>query len=124
MILRLLPAILSLLVLAAHFLRIGNLPVVLLLLACIALLGVRRPWAAYTVQAILGVGVIVWLLTMSGIAAIRIQNGEPWLRMAAILGAVTVYCVYAVWHFRHPRLRAWFGTDREDIQDEADPSRL
>ena len=124
MFLRLLPALLSLLLLAAHFMRIPNLPAVGLLLICVGLLWVRRPWAAYTVQTILGVGVVIWLLTGYGIATIRIQNAEPWLRMAVILGAVTLFTVYATWHFRHPRLRAWFHTDTEDIQEEADVSKL
>lgn len=111
---RLLPAILSLVVLAAHFARIGNWLVVGLLVACIALLWMRRPWVAYSIQTILVMGIIIWILTAVGIVLVRIQNGEDWLRTAVIIGGVTFFTGYAAWHFRHPRLRAWFGTGRRD----------
>ena len=114
MIVRFLPAILSLVVLGAHFARIGNFVVVLLLLMCIGLLWMRRPWVAYVIQTILALGIIVWVLTAFGIAFSRIQNGEDWLRMALIMGGVAGFTAYAAWHFRHPRLRAWYGTDRPD----------
>jgi hypothetical protein len=31
------------------------------------------------------------------------------MRMAAIMLTVMGFTAYAAWHFRHPRLRAWFG---------------
>jgi hypothetical protein len=118
MLLRLLPAILSLVVLGAHFLRLGNLVLVALLIACIGLLWVRRPWAAYSVQTILAMGIVVWILTGYGIALIRIQNGEPWIRMAVILGAVAIMALYAILGFRHPRIKAWFRTDQPGAGDQ------
>jgi hypothetical protein len=118
MLLRLLPAILSLVVLGAHFLRLGNLVVVALLIACIGLLWVRRPWAAYSVQTILAMGIVVWILTGYGIALIRIQNGEPWIRMAVILGAVAIMALYAILGFRHQRIKAWFRTDQPGAGDQ------
>jgi hypothetical protein len=118
MFLRLLPAVLSLVILGAHFLRLGNLVVVALLIACIGLLRARRPWAAYSVQTILAMGIVVWILTGYGIALVRIQNGEPWIRMAVILGAVAVMTLYAILSFRHPRTRAWFGTDQPGAGDQ------
>lgn len=105
-----LPAILSLLVMGAHFLRLGNILVVVLLVVCIGLLTVQKPWAAYTIQTLLVLGVLQWLLTIGGIASTRMAGGEPWMRMAIILGTVTAFTAYAAWHFRHPKLRAWFGT--------------
>ena len=119
MFLRLFPAILSFLVLGAHFARIGNTLVVVLLVACIGLLWHRRPWVAYALQTILVLGIIVWILTTVGIALVRIQNGEDWIRMIVIMGGVTVFTGYAAWHFRHPRLRAWYGTDRSDTEEHA-----
>lgn len=108
------PAVLSLLVMAAHFLRLGNVVVVVLLVVCIGFLTVQRPWAAYTVQTVLALGVVQWLLTIGGIAADRLASGEPWLRMVLILGTVTGFTAYAAWHFRHPKLRAWFGTGSKE----------
>lgn len=112
MFLRLLPATLSLLLLGAHFLRDANLLMTVLTVACTGLLWVRKPWAAYTVQTILALGVAVWLLEMGATAGERMQTGRPWLRMAGILSAVSAFTFYSAWHFRHPKLRAWFGTGR------------
>jgi len=86
----LLPAALSALLLAAHFLRRG---VPLLVLACLALLalfGVRRPWARRVLQGALVLGALEWMLTLIGFAEARNARGEPWERMAIILGSVTV----------------------------------
>ena len=46
LILELLPVVLSLVVLGAHFLREGNMPLLALVLGLLALVFVRRPWAA------------------------------------------------------------------------------
>ena len=104
----LIPAGLSFVLLAAHFLRVGNIPIVAGMLVCILLLTKRSPWAKIVLQTVLVLGVVQWLLTLGGIAAIRLGNGEPWIRMALILGTVTVFTGYAAWHLNHPSVRAWF----------------
>lgn len=48
--LQLLPVVVSLLVLGAHFLRGGHVVFVALVIGTLALLGVRRRWAARVVQ--------------------------------------------------------------------------
>lgn len=80
--------VLGLLLLGAHFLRGGHLPVVIAVLAVAVLLAVRRPWVARTVQVILALGAIEWSRTLAGFVRARVQAGEPVLRLAIILGAV------------------------------------
>lgn len=105
----LIPAALTFLLLGAHFLRIGNIPIVLALIVCIALLMVQKPWARVVTTTVLVLGLLNWVLTISGIAMDRIANGAPWIRMAAIMTGVLLLNLYAALHMRHERIRAWFS---------------
>lgn len=88
--LRLIPAALMLLILAAHFLRSSNLLLVLTALALIVLLFVRRTWAARTVQVGLLLGSLEWLRTLILLVLLRRVEERPFLRLACILGAVAL----------------------------------
>lgn len=85
-----LPAGLSVVVLGAHLLFHGQLPLVPPVLALLALLWVRRAWAARVLQAALVLGAAEWVRTALASAAARDAAGAPWLRMALILGAVAL----------------------------------
>ena len=103
-----LPA-LALLLLAAHLLHAGlPLPAVLALLL-VGLLAVRRPWAARVLQVVLLLAAVEWILTTVALAQMRLQHGQPYLRLALILGAVTAFTRSRPAGFQHPALRAWFG---------------
>lgn len=80
--------VLSYIVLAAHFLRGGMLPLVVIAVAMPLFLLIKRPWATRVVQSGLVLCAAIWILTMLQIAAERQRNGEPWTRMAVILGIV------------------------------------
>ena len=80
--------VLSLLVLGAHFMRYGNDIGMVLSVAPIALLFVRKPWAARLVQAVLVLGAIEWATTLVGLVQMRMAQGLPATRLAIILGAV------------------------------------
>jgi hypothetical protein len=82
--------VLSLVVLGAHFLRYGNAAGVALSLAPIALLFVRKPWAARVVQVILVLGAIEWARTLYELAQMRLAQGMPAARLVIILGAITI----------------------------------
>lgn len=87
------------LLMAAHFLRHGSLPLVLLSLGFPWLLFVGRAWAVRTVQVLLVLGAGVWVHALVTIAARRQAQGQPWTRMAFILGGVallTLVAAYAV----------------------------
>ncbi|HOU54585.1 MAG TPA: hypothetical protein PLQ97_11710 [Myxococcota bacterium] len=91
------PAIVSALLLAAHFLRSGDLPWMVLSLLFPALLWVRRPWAVRAVQAFLAAAAGIWTWTAVLMARMRIAEGRPWVRMACILGAVALLALVAIW---------------------------
>lgn len=75
---------------AAHFLRAGSYPLVLIGLAFPFLLLFRKPWLNRIVQILLSLATAVWLYTLLLSAAQRLAAGEPWIRMTVILGAVAL----------------------------------
>jgi len=105
----LVPAALAALLLAAHFYRAGALWGVALAVALVALLPVRRPWAARTVQAGLVLGALEWVRTLATFAAVRVSTGQPYVRMALILGAVALVTALAALAFESRTLRARYG---------------
>lgn len=82
--------VLSLVVLGAHFLRDGNEAGVAVSVAPVALLFVRRPWAARIVQIVLILGAIEWVRTLYELVQLRLAQGMPATRLAIILGTVIV----------------------------------
>lgn len=87
---------LSLLVLAAHFLRRGQVE------PCVAVLGVlvvmfvlRRGWVRRVVQVLLLLAVVLWTMTLFAMVQARQAAGEPAGRLVAILGAVIAVNVAA-----------------------------
>lgn len=114
-----LPAMLSILVLAAHFLRIGILPWVLLLLLLFPLMAVHRRWVMRVVQLVLLLGAAVWVKTLLDILGQRASQGLPWQRMAMILGSVAAVCVVAALLFELPPLRRLYAKGSAAATDVA-----
>lgn len=104
--LQLLPVVLSLLVLGAHFLRAGNIAMVAAVLVVLGLLGVRRRWAARVVQAALLLGAVEWVRTLVDLVALRTQAGQPVLRLVLILGGVALVTGLSALVFRAAGLRS------------------
>jgi hypothetical protein len=97
--------VVSALVLGAHFLRTGAWPLVAVSLGMPFLLFVRRAWGPRLLAVLLFVAGFEWTRTAWGLAQSRRVAGEPWLRMALILGAVAAVAFLAaalVWRLRRP----------------------
>lgn len=103
--LRALPVVLSALVLAAHFFRSRNLPLVALSLCLPFLLLVGRRWSARAVQAGLVLGALEWVRTLAFFAGQRMEVGRPWVRLAVILGVVAALTALSAIAVRVPRER-------------------
>ena len=101
--------VLSLLVLGAHFLRYGNDIGLALSVAPIALLFVRKPWAARVVQVILALGAIEWATTLVGLVQMRMAQGLPATRLAIILGTVIVVTAAAALLFETQTMKRIYG---------------
>lgn len=109
--LQLLPVGLAALVLAAHFLRAGNLLLLAATLSLIVLMLVRRSWAARLVQLGLFLGTVEWLRTLIVLVSVRRQSGQPFTRLALILGAVAALTAASALVFRTRTLRRHFRGD-------------
>jgi hypothetical protein len=103
----LLPAF-ALVLLAAHFLRAASWPGVAVCGALLALLAVPRAWAARVLQAALALGALEWLHTLVVLAQMRLALGQPWLRLALILGLVAALTAASAFVFQLRPLRARF----------------
>ncbi len=101
---------LALLLLAAHFYRAAEWPWVLASLALLPLMALRRAWVPRLLQLALLVGAAEWVWTAAVLAQQRLALGQPWVRMACILGAVALLTLAAALVFRSAGLRARYGS--------------
>ena len=105
------PVVLSLAVLGAHFMSYGNWIGVFASLLVIALLFVRRPWAARVIQVVLLLGALEWAHTLYELIQIRAAHGEPFIRMAAIIGVVQIVTLLSALLFQTPVLKRIYGLE-------------
>ncbi|MFQ5434770.1 MAG: hypothetical protein ACE5FD_07830 [Anaerolineae bacterium] len=115
---RLLPVILSVVLLAAHFLRDGLLLLVLALLLSLLLLLVKRPFVPRFFQALLVLGGLEWIWTTFGLINERLFLGADWGRLAVIMGVVTLFTLASALVFRSSHLRERYGRASQIITSE------
>ena len=102
------PVLAALLLLAAHLIHAGWIPLAVLAMLLTGLLAVRRPWAARTLQFVLACAALEWVRTTVTLAALRAQHDAPYLRLVAILGAVTALTAIAAAVIEHPAFKEHF----------------
>lgn len=115
----LLPAIFSFLLLTAHFLRGGNLPALALCFVLIFVTFFRRPWASRLLQVCLLLGSVEWVRTAISLVMARREVGEPFLRLAIIMGGVALFTFVASLVLRSDRLKAHFNPKSASSSNEA-----
>jgi hypothetical protein len=99
-VIKLLPVIFSFLLLAAHFLRAGLIPLVAIALLLPFLLFVRQIWVARFIQTALVLGALEWLRTLLGFIDIRQEAGESWTRLTMIIVTVAAFTGLSTLIFR------------------------
>jgi len=104
-ILRLLPVLLSCLLLGAHFLRGGHTIMMMICLAFPLFLLVRRPWVPMLMQLGMFLGSLVWIQTLFVQVSVRQASGMPVKRYAAIMAGVTLFTGVSALVFMLPTLR-------------------
>ncbi|MBI4842908.1 MAG: hypothetical protein HY809_01090 [Nitrospirae bacterium] len=92
---RIIPFIISALMIAAHFYRHYNYPLMAASLFLPLLLLLKRRWALRVIQLFAFTGAGVWINTIFEIAHERINYGESWIRMAFILGVVAFFTLFS-----------------------------
>lgn len=113
-VLRLLPVILSFLLLGAHFLRSGHQVLAIASAALPLLLFLRAYWIPWLFRAALFLAALEWLRTLYLLAAMRIAWEQPWGRMALILGGVAAFTAASALVFRSGALKARYEAVRAD----------
>jgi len=110
----LIPPVIAFVLLAAHFFRGENHLAALVSILLVLLVFVRRPWAARTIQVCLLLGSVEWIRSTISLVLSRIERGEPFLRLAIILGGVAAFTALSALVFRARKLRDHFrfGTVR------------
>jgi hypothetical protein len=111
------PVFISLLLLAAHFLRYGNILFTVLSLSAIPLLAIRRKWVVLLFRILLFLGTVEWVRTIWALVAIRMEFEKPYLRMAVILGVVALFSFFSAFVFNSERVRIRFS-EAEDNEIE------
>jgi hypothetical protein len=108
------PIVLSLIVLGAHFLRDGNSVGVAAALGLQVLLFVRAWWVARLVQLALVLGSAEWVWTAYELVVVRMAHGQPFLRMAVILGIVAVVTLAAALSIQSATLKKVYRLERRE----------
>ena len=96
---------LATLIVAAHFLRAGD---AILALACVAALGlllIKRSWVLQVGQVLLVSAFALWVSVAVDLIRLRQAFGEPWTRLAVILGAVALLNLFAAFMLRTDTLK-------------------
>jgi hypothetical protein len=108
-VLQMLLVVFCFLVMAAHFMRAGAWPMMLLSFALLSLLAVARPWAGRVLQGWLVLGCFVWIMTGISFATDRLAQGKPAFRLMVIMGSVALVSALAASTIQRGRLGRYFG---------------
>ena len=108
--LRLIPVILSFLLLSAHFYRSGQVVLAGLCVTTLLLLFIRKSWIPRLFQWLLILGSLELLRSLYYFAAMRIAWDQPWTRLAIILSAVALFTALSGLVFKSKAVRARYCT--------------
>jgi len=106
---KLLPVMLSLLLLGAHFFRAEVNVLVLSVVVMLFMLLIRKPWVVRVIQVVLVLGSIEWIRTAVTLIRNRQNMGAPWERLALILGGAALLTICSTLVFRAKSLRERYG---------------
>jgi len=107
------PVVISFLLLAAHFTRAGQTPLVVVALLLPLMLFYNKGWVVRLVQLALVAGAVEWLRTLMIFQAIRVEHGMPWVRLALIIGGVALFTACSALVFFHKSLKRKYGLTKE-----------
>ena len=100
--------ILGLVILAAHFLRFGDTGLAVSIVAIAGLCFTRFAWARLVCAVVLFLGSFLWVKTGIDFVQIRMAVGQPWIRLAVIMGSVCAFSLLGAWILSLQRSAARF----------------
>jgi polyferredoxin len=104
---------LSILLLAAHFLRYGEWGLCVATVGLIALTLSRLAWVRWVVITVLASGVMVWADIGMNLINMRLSLGQPWGRLGLIIGGVAVLTAVAGSMMLTEKCRNHFNRDTQ-----------
>ena len=114
MFVRLLPVLFSTLLISAHFMRAYGYLIGSLFLLLLFTLFIRKIWIIRLWQILLSLAAITWIFTTINLINLRIEIGQPWLRLAIILGAIIVFTVWSALWLKNKRINAFYNKSDSD----------
>lgn len=108
---RLLPVILSFLLIAAHFFRAGQVYLAVSCLLILLLLIPKKTWVPRVFQVLLVVAALEWLRSLFMFVQMRIAFDAPWTRLAIILGTLALLTALSGLVFRGKALRGRYSSN-------------
>lgn len=110
--LRLLPVIFTTLLFAAHFSRVENNFLAILILLLLTTLFFRRDVIRRGWQIFLGITGFVWIYVAIGYINLRMAADIPWTRLGLIMAGIVLFSFFSAWWMERPKIKAYFnGSD-------------
>ena len=103
--LRLIPVILSFLILGAHFSRDNMSSLMMISLAFPFLLLIKKPWVPKVFQIALILGTLEWLRSLYFYIQAYEQSGQSWTKLLVIIGSVTLFTALSALVFNNKAIR-------------------
>ena len=120
------PIVISCWLMAAHFLRDGNVFFVLTCFFAPGLLLFEERWAARTLQIGLFLASFEWVHTLINLARERMMEGKPYTRLMIILGGVAAWTFVSGLLFQLALMKKRFGLEPPPAsvpENDENPSR-
>lgn len=102
---RLFPVFISFLLISAHFQRGGSSLIAILCLLAPGLLYFTKPWSPRILQVLLVLAALEWVRTLVYLVQLRQELGMDWVRLAIILGCVSLWTAASTLVFQHREIR-------------------
>ena len=102
------------LLLAAHFSRGGQNLLAFFSLLLPFLLLIKGRWVIQTLQAMAYLAAAVWILSAYRYLQTRLANGDDWVRLLLILGAVALYSAWSGYFLRSAQMDARYGFSEKE----------
>lgn len=106
---RLLPLILSALLVAAHIMRFYGLLAAILVLLLLGTLFFRTKWILRCWQGVLVAATFMWINTTYDIIQVRLALNQPWLRLIVIMCTIIVLTIFSIFWLENKKIKAFYN---------------
>ncbi len=112
MISRIIPYVIMIILLAAHFSRGGNDVLAGFTLLIPFLFLIKQKWVIISLEIIAYLAAFVWLYGAYEYIQVRIAAGDDWIRLLAIMGGVALYTAWVGLFLRSQKIKNIYGLEK------------